>query len=254
MSLFKFVLAFFSVGMGGVTFTLIKMNKAPLWLKVVSLMMATATLIFALPELPRGFDAVRETWGKIDELLSRRSARVPTASPPSLSASDPPIRSSPTVEPANSATIAPTYGGSAKTTAEHEINAVTPVPSPADVKPLTPDDVRASTPAQSAESLFPQEQELQVERNTHLFVNAGAKYKLAAGKAYFLEAPLGYTVGYLVDDGTVTLYRDGEGRRFCIEGPFKTFARISKYSVVACSPTVILQVVYVRPGDEFSYR
>ena len=81
MYLFKIAVAFLSVG--GAGYALIKINEFPFWLKAVCVMTATAALIAALPELPKGFDAVHETWNKIDALLPHRStSSLPTAASP----------------------------------------------------------------------------------------------------------------------------------------------------------------------------
>ena len=77
-----------------------------------------------------------------------------------------------------------------------------------------PTSSNAQTPAQSPNlptgigGLLP-EPELQIESNTQLNIFEGAAYKLAADKIYFLQAPLGYTVGYRIEDGSLILYRDG---------------------------------------------
>jgi hypothetical protein len=76
MQFFKVVFAFLSVG--GATYAFIKLNETPPWLKLVSIVMAVAALIVALPELPRGIDAVQESIGKIAQMLPSLP-RIPTA-------------------------------------------------------------------------------------------------------------------------------------------------------------------------------
>jgi hypothetical protein len=72
MHAFKFVFAFLSVG--GATYAFIKLNEAPLWLKLVSGVMAVAALIIALPELPRAVEAIKETADKVVAMLPSRPA------------------------------------------------------------------------------------------------------------------------------------------------------------------------------------
>jgi hypothetical protein len=76
MQFFKVVFAFLSVG--GATYAFIKLNETPPWLKLVSIVMAVAALIVALPELPRGIDAIQESTKKIAQMLPSLP-RIPVA-------------------------------------------------------------------------------------------------------------------------------------------------------------------------------
>jgi hypothetical protein len=67
MQFFKVVFAFLSVG--GATYAFIKLNETPAWLKAVSILMAVAAIIIALPDLPRGIDALKESGQKLGKLL-----------------------------------------------------------------------------------------------------------------------------------------------------------------------------------------
>lgn len=78
MHFFKFVFAFLSVG--GATYAFIKLNETPAWLKAVSFLMAAAAVIIALPELPRGIDAIGEAAKKIAQLIPSPSVSRPAAS------------------------------------------------------------------------------------------------------------------------------------------------------------------------------
>jgi hypothetical protein len=217
----KFIFAFLSIG--GAGYALIKVNETPFWLKAVIVMTAIAAFIVALPDLPRGFDAARETWNKIEPYLPHRS--TPPTTTPTPTVPSPSDRDLPAVPP----------------TVDKPLSSTPQTPSistPPDVQPLGP-------------SALPREPELQIQKNTQLSIFEGATYKLAAEKTYVLQAPLGYTVAYYIEDGSLTLYRDGKtNRRGCRDRFFKTFARISQYSVVPCTPTVVLRVSYVRLGDE----
>lgn len=82
MQLIKLSLSFLAVG--GATYAVFKVKEAPAWLVAAILAMAAATLITALPELPRAVDAVIRAGEKIFDLAaSRRSSnQVPTREAP----------------------------------------------------------------------------------------------------------------------------------------------------------------------------
>ncbi len=67
MHLVKIVFSFLAVG--GAAYALIRLDAAPAWLKAVSLTMAFAALIIALPHLPQAIDALGDSGRKIAELF-----------------------------------------------------------------------------------------------------------------------------------------------------------------------------------------
>jgi hypothetical protein len=263
MQLLKIIVTFVSLGGigAGTTYALFKLSKPPFWvtfgLVVATVMTAGAMLIFALLDLPKAVDSIDLAFDKAAEIFKRR------LSPPVSSRPELPVTPSPTNEPQRSppatSTIIPP-SNSNENAGDRAIDAAVPRPAPIELKPLNPDDVKsqpqappsASQSSSPPGSLLPPS-ELQIETNTHLTVYEGAVYRLASGRTYFLEAPLGYTVGYRADEGSVTVFRDGKERIYCSIG-FWTFARVSKYSVIACTETAVIRVAYVRMGKQFGSR
>jgi hypothetical protein len=95
MHFFKFVFAFISVG--GATYAFIKLNEAPAWLKAVSLLMAVSAFIFALPELPRAIEAVKESGQKIVAMLPPLPSAPIAQARSTPTYSSPPIYEPPTI-------------------------------------------------------------------------------------------------------------------------------------------------------------
>jgi hypothetical protein len=264
MQLLKIIITFISLGGigAGTTYALFKLSKPPGWaafgIVVATVMAATALLIFALLDLPKAVESVDIAFDKAEEIFRRRFPTSPKPEPtvtPSLPAIAPPLPYEgprPTTSNTNVPPLPPRASA-----AERAIDAAVPRPSQVETKTLTPEDVLKPPPPafhpQASAEPEASPSELQVETNPHLPVYEGAIYKLASGKTYFLDAPLGFTVGYRADEGAFNLYRDGEFRINCSIA-FRTYARVSKYSVTACSPTAVLRVAYVRPGDEISDR
>jgi hypothetical protein len=235
VQLFKIVIAFLSVG--GASYALFRVEKAPTWLKFTSVILALVAMIYALAELPRVFDALLETSKKIGALLPH-----PIRSPGDVTPPPAPLPSP----------MAPT---------------VTPpaLPSPP-VSPPAPPPLSLSPPGKQTEAMpapqappgsksdaapdFDPPDDTPVESNSNLKIYEGVTFKLAGGRTYYLDAPLGYTVGYYVSEGSLDVYRDGKLRYECYESGFKTFARVSRFSVISCTPTAVLKVVYIRAGNE----
>lgn len=69
MHFFKVTIAFISLG--GATFALLAMDRAPGWVKFVSVALAISTLIVALPDLPRAIDAIKEAFDKLPTIKER---------------------------------------------------------------------------------------------------------------------------------------------------------------------------------------
>src|SRR5262245_61303819 len=67
MHFFKLALSFLAIG--GVTYALLKIERASAWLVVVSFVMAFATLITALPHLPEAVEGLTKTAKKLAEIL-----------------------------------------------------------------------------------------------------------------------------------------------------------------------------------------
>jgi hypothetical protein len=67
MHFFKLALSFLAIG--GATYALIKIEKAPAWLVAASILMALATLITALPQLPGAIDGLVNAIKKLDEMI-----------------------------------------------------------------------------------------------------------------------------------------------------------------------------------------
>jgi hypothetical protein len=202
MQLFKIIFSFIALGGAGAgaTYAIIRLNKAPIWLMIVSLMLGSATLIYALLELPHVVDAVDLAYDKGEGFFRRHFQ-------PSISSK---------LEP-------PLPAATASPIAEPPDNIPSGQPLP------TPQITQAPSLFPSGQqSALPDTPDTQTEA-VHLAVHEGAAFQLILGKTYILDAPLGYTVGYRSDEGTVSLYRDGRELRIACTSSFKTFARRSKY-------------------------
>jgi hypothetical protein len=93
MHVFKFIVSFLAVG--GATYALIKINEMPPWLIAVTIAMAIAALITALPHLPEAIVALENVGRKI---AAARPAVAPGQAPPSRDQAPPYVPPRPAYE------------------------------------------------------------------------------------------------------------------------------------------------------------
>lgn len=217
MSLLKIVFALLSIGSVGASYALFRIERAPFSLRASAVVLALATVALATAAIITALPELPRGVDGIRLAFQKISEALPKQSGAT------PAVAEPTPLPP---TELPNDKGPPLITEKRA--------APATIEAL-PDPTPSRAPMVSEETLQ---------------ITEGATFELKENTTYHLNAPLGHTVRYRLTEGEVILLRDGEVKRVYSHG-FKTFARVSKFSVIPSTSTASISIVAIDPGNTF---